>query len=206
MPDLPKDSEELVRAAIDAFNRGDLEALRVFVDDEISAVPMNGYAPPGTRYHGFDGLQSLTESWATKFTGLVVELKSVRSVGDGLVARIRLATRDGGAAVGDGEAFVLLSLKRGRIVAALGFDTEAEAVAAARRDGRPYRDGPSLTPREREIFQLLAQGLTGRQIAERLVLSPDTVRTHVQNGIGRLGAKTRGQAIAIALQRGDISL
>lgn len=64
----------------------------------------------------------------------------------------------------------------------------------------------SLTPREREIFQLLALGFSGREIADRLVLSPDTVRTHVQNGIGRLGAKTRAQGIAIALTRGDISL
>lgn len=64
----------------------------------------------------------------------------------------------------------------------------------------------SLTPREREIFQLLALGFSGREIADRLVLSPDTVRTHVQNGIGRLGAKTRAQGIAIALTRGEISL
>jgi PAS domain S-box-containing protein len=64
----------------------------------------------------------------------------------------------------------------------------------------------ALTPREREIFQLLALGFTGREIADRLVLSPDTVRTHVQNGIGRLGARTRGQAIALALHRGDITL
>ena len=73
--------------------------------------------------------------------------------------------------------------------------------AASKPPGRS-----SLTPREREIFQLLALGFSGREIADRLVLSPDTVRTHVQNGIGRLGAKTRAQGIAIALTRGDISL
>jgi DNA-binding CsgD family transcriptional regulator len=63
-----------------------------------------------------------------------------------------------------------------------------------------------LTPREREIFRLLALGLSGKDIARQLFLSPATVRTHVQNGVGRLGARTRGHAIAIALTRGEISL
>jgi PAS domain S-box-containing protein len=76
------------------------------------------------------------------------------------------------------------------------------------RDGEPgsHSRMSTLTPREREVFQLLALGFSGREIADRLVLSPDTVRTHVQNGIGRLGAKTRAQAIALALTRGEISL
>jgi uncharacterized protein (TIGR02246 family) len=65
---------------------------------------------------------------------------------------------------------------------------------------------PVLTPREREIFRLLALGFSGRDIAKQLFLSPDTVRTHVQNGVGRLGARTRGHAIAIALTRGEITL
>lgn len=63
---------------------------------------------------------------------------------------------------------------------------------------------PVLTPREREVFQLLAEGLTAPAIADRLFLSPATVRTHVQNGIAKLGAKTRIEAIAIALSTGEI--
>jgi DNA-binding CsgD family transcriptional regulator len=85
-----------------------------------------------------------------------------------------------------------------------GFHLLSFSQAGAREPAQPTR--ASLTPREREIFQLLALGFSGREIADRLVLSPDTVRTHVQNGIGRLGAKTRAQGIAIALTRGDISL
>jgi DNA-binding CsgD family transcriptional regulator len=65
---------------------------------------------------------------------------------------------------------------------------------------------PVLTPREREIFRLLALGFSGRDIAKQLFLSPETVRTHVQNGVSRLGARTRGHAIAIALTRGEITL
>ena len=72
---------------------------------------------------------------------------------------------------------------------------------------RPASAGePVLTPREREIFRLLALGFSGRDIARQLFLSPETVRTHVQNGVGRLGARTRGHAIAIALTRGEITV
>jgi DNA-binding NarL/FixJ family response regulator len=53
---------------------------------------------------------------------------------------------------------------------------------------------------------LLAEGLNAPEIAERLVLSPATVRTHVQNGVTRLGARTRVQAVALALTQGEISL
>jgi len=61
-----------------------------------------------------------------------------------------------------------------------------------------------LSKREAEIFGLLAQGLTGEEIANRLVLSGETVRTHVRNGMRRLGAHTRSHAVAMALTSGEI--
>jgi PAS domain S-box-containing protein len=67
------------------------------------------------------------------------------------------------------------------------------------------REGP-LTPREAEILQLIADGLTDREIAGRLVISPATARTHARNLIGKLGAHTRAQAVAIGIRRGEISL
>jgi PAS domain S-box-containing protein len=61
-----------------------------------------------------------------------------------------------------------------------------------------------LSSRQREVLQLLAEGLSGDEIAVRLFLSPETVRTHVRNAMRRLGARTRAQAIAIALGRREI--
>ena len=63
---------------------------------------------------------------------------------------------------------------------------------------------PSLSKREREIMDLLAQGLTGEQVAEKLVLSSETVKTHIRNAMSKLEASTRVHAIAIALREGYI--
>ena len=62
-----------------------------------------------------------------------------------------------------------------------------------------------LSPREREILLLLSQGLTGEGAAKQLYLSTETVRTHVRNAMTKLGASTRVHAVALALQRGEIS-
>lgn len=62
----------------------------------------------------------------------------------------------------------------------------------------------SLSRREAEILALLARGLTGEQIAQRLVLSPETVRTHVRNAMGKLEARTRIEAVVKALDLGEI--
>jgi DNA-binding CsgD family transcriptional regulator len=81
-------------------------------------------------------------------------------------------------------------------------DTEGSKGAPGKH--RRARTGP-LSNREREVFELLADGLSGAEIAERLVLSPETVRTHIRNAMGKLGASTRSQAVAIALRRREIT-
>jgi DNA-binding NarL/FixJ family response regulator len=53
-------------------------------------------------------------------------------------------------------------------------------------------------------MDLLAQGLTGEQVAERLVLSSETVKTHIRNAMAKLEAHTRVHAIAIALRDGEL--
>jgi DNA-binding CsgD family transcriptional regulator len=65
--------------------------------------------------------------------------------------------------------------------------------------------GKRLSAREREILGRIAVGESGPQIAAELFISPDTVRTHLQNVLIKLGAQTRAHAIALALQRGEIT-
>ena len=61
-----------------------------------------------------------------------------------------------------------------------------------------------LTPRERQIVEMLAAGYTGEQIAQQLVLSPETVQKHVHNAKRKVGAETRAHLIALTLTRGLI--
>ncbi len=62
-----------------------------------------------------------------------------------------------------------------------------------------------LTEREREVMKLVASGLQSGDIAGRLYLSPETVKSHVHNALGKLGAHTRAHAVAIALVTGEIT-
>jgi DNA-binding CsgD family transcriptional regulator len=82
------------------------------------------------------------------------------------------------------------------------------AVAPLAGDRRPLfqdRDrGRTPTSRERQVLALLASGSTDTEAAELLALSPATVQTHVRNAKAKLGARTRAQAVALALQRGLI--
>jgi DNA-binding NarL/FixJ family response regulator len=59
-----------------------------------------------------------------------------------------------------------------------------------------------LSPRERQILGLLAEGRTQGQIATELVISSKTVATHIQHILSKLGVHTRAQAVATAYQRG----
>jgi DNA-binding NarL/FixJ family response regulator len=61
-----------------------------------------------------------------------------------------------------------------------------------------------LSPREREILELLGDGHTGVQIAQRLYLSAETVRTHVRNAVQKLEARTRTQAVALVVREASL--
>ena len=63
-----------------------------------------------------------------------------------------------------------------------------------------------LTAREREILHLIAEGADNKTIADRLVVSPHTVRTHVQNLLAKLGAHSKLEALTIAARRGLVEL
>jgi PAS domain S-box-containing protein len=90
----------------------------------------------------------------------------------------------------------------------LGEPALAQAMKSVYSDGhRPTgRRTRTLSPREREVLGLLARGLTGEQIAERLVLSPETVRTHIRNAREKLGASTRVEAVTTALLAREIQI
>lgn len=85
---------------------------------------------------------------------------------------------------------------------------QAQATAAREPAWAPAVAGGSvrskLTKREREVMTLVAAGGQSSDMAERLFLSPETIKSHVQNAMGKLGAHTRAHAVAIALVTGQI--
>jgi DNA-binding NarL/FixJ family response regulator len=87
---------------------------------------------------------------------------------------------------------------------------ERDAIGALGRMARRAREGADveagLTPRERQVLDLLSEGLTIRQIASRLRLSPRTVETHVAKLYRKLGVRTRVQAISRAATLGLVDL
>src|SRR6266480_7428017 len=86
----------------------------------------------------------------------------------------------------------------------------AELIARITRlVDRPHSNGngarsngklESLTQRENEVLDLLAQGLRQEEIADRLVISPKTVATHIQRILGKLEVRSRAEAVGLALR------
>ena len=100
--------------------------------------------------------------------------------------------------VAEGEALLAPSVTR-RLI--------AEFAAARRPASPPARvDLAALTEREREVMALAALGLSNEEIAERLVVSPATARTHVSRAMVKLGARDRAQLVVFAYQSGLVDL
>ncbi len=77
-----------------------------------------------------------------------------------------------------------------------------ELTAARRHRTESERLVESLTPREQEVLRCMVAGLGRKAVAERLYLSPHTVRTHMQNVLGKLGVHSTLAAVALARRAG----
>jgi DNA-binding NarL/FixJ family response regulator len=94
------------------------------------------------------------------------------------------------------------------LVARLEFvDDRSLAIHVALAEGAPPPPDTSgrpfarlLTARERTVITLIATGRETEEIAETLHVSPSTVRTHVRNSMAKLGAHTRAQLVAVAME------
>ena len=97
--------------------------------------------------------------------------------------------------VAEGEALLSPSVTR-RLI--------AEFASRPRPGGVPV-ELAGLTDREREVMALAALGLSNEEIAERLVVSPATARTHVSRAMVKLGARDRAQLVVFAYQSGLVT-
>lgn len=113
------------------------------------------------------------------------------------------------------EALALLGTVQERLWA-LGARTDADRVAhllrehgmdvarAWRRGPRGY--GPRLSPRERQVVALVAQGMTNRGVAQALFVSPKTVATQLSAAMRKLGVSSRAAVVKAAVETGVLSL
>lgn len=67
------------------------------------------------------------------------------------------------------------------------------------------QEGPKITQRERDVLRLLSKGMSNEEIGREIFISPETVRTHLRKAMRKLGAKTRTEAVALALRRSLIA-
>ena len=121
-----------------------------------------------------------------------------------------------GALRAGAAGFLLKDIEPAALVEAVRVVAAGEALLMPRHTRRLIEAfvgqgaGPSLdasplselTPREREILTLVGQGLSNAEIAERLVVSPATAKTHVARLFGKLGARDRAQLVVTAYETG----
>jgi DNA-binding NarL/FixJ family response regulator len=80
-----------------------------------------------------------------------------------------------------------------------------QEFAASGMEPRPAPDLAVLTDREREVMALVAHGLSNDEIAEQLVVSPATAKTHVSRAMVKLGARDRAQLVVFAYESGLVA-
>jgi DNA-binding NarL/FixJ family response regulator len=85
-------------------------------------------------------------------------------------------------------------------------DLQALLPAAPRAERADSTTGGALTPREREVLALLAEGVGNKTIAWKLAISEHTVKFHVASIMGKLNATSRTEAVAVGIRKGLILL
>ena len=116
------------------------------------------------------------------------------------------------------SGFLLKDAPRERIIDAIRAVAAGEALAspsvtrrlierfvdAPRPSSKPPPQLDELTPREREVLELIARGLSNSELAQRLYLSEKTIKTHVGRILMKLGSRDRVQAVIVAYEAGIV--
>ncbi|HKQ01490.1 MAG TPA: response regulator transcription factor [Actinomycetes bacterium] len=220
-PDADDPGQQLVRVFVvddHAVVRRGLQAYLETVDD----IEVVGEAADGQQ--ALDGIEALVAAGRPPNVALMDLLMPGM---DGVTAIAAITQRHPEIEVVAMTSFTQADLVHGALQAgAAGYllkDAEADEVAAAIRAAcrgevhlnsaiakqltrslvapKP-RAVDSLTEREREVLVLVAQGLSNQEIADSLVISERTARTHVSNILGKLGVASRTQAALLAIREG----
>jgi DNA-binding NarL/FixJ family response regulator len=206
------DDQALVRAGFRALleAQNDMEVVGEAADGE-EAVRLAGDLAPDVilmdiRMPGVDGL-SATRRIAAEERSAAVRVVILTTFG--LDEYVFEAIRSGASGflvkdtepdelvqavrvVADGEALLSPSVTK-KLIAEFALRAKAP---------QPTVGLDELTDREREVLSLVAEGLSNREIGERLFVSPATAKTHVSRAMGKLQARDRAQLVVIAYESG----
>jgi DNA-binding NarL/FixJ family response regulator len=175
---------------------GTVAEAKIMSRDRLDVVLMDYRLPDGT---GVEATRAIKARWpaarvvmVTALTDDETVLESIQAGADGYMTKDR-AAEEVVAAVRAAHAGETL-LPRSVIVEI------ARRVAAARGRGDERRVIEPLTPRELEILRALTEGMSTPEICARLFIAPNTLRTHVQNIMGKLRVHSKLEAVAFALK------
>ncbi len=175
---------------------GTVADAKILAREQLDVVLMDYRLPDGT---GAEATRAIKARWpaarivmVTALTDDETLLESIQAGADGYLTKDR-AAEDVVTAVRAAHAGETL-LPRSVIVEI------ARRVAAARERGDERRVVEPLTPRELEILRALTEGMSTPEICERLFIAPNTLRTHVQNIMGKLRVHSKLEAVAFALK------
>jgi DNA-binding NarL/FixJ family response regulator len=166
------------------------------------------------RMPGTDGIEATrqligepTAAWAPKVLILTTfdldeyVFDALRAGASGFMLKDATAERlfDAVRVVAAGEALLAPGVTR-RLISEFA-RLQPQAVAGPAAAGRPGAL-TALTPRETEVLRLVAEGLSNTEIAGRLVVTEETVKTHVSRILSKLGLRDRTQAVVVAYESG----
>jgi DNA-binding NarL/FixJ family response regulator len=149
---------------------------RIVADERLAGVRVVVLTTFGLDEYVFEALRAGATGFIVKHTEPVELVRAVR-------------------AVAAGDALLSPEITR-RII--------EEFVARSKKPPAPHA-AAGLTERERELTVLVAAGLTNDQIADQLVLSPATVKTHVNRAMAKVGARDRAQLVVFAYETGLVT-
>jgi DNA-binding NarL/FixJ family response regulator len=209
---LVADDQELVRAGLEMIidAAADLELAGLAADGSRAVELVSAEAPHvvvmDVRMPGMDGIEATRRITESGSDARVVMLTTFD-----LDEYVFAAFRAGAS------GFLLKDAPRAEIVAAIRAAAAGDALVAPSvtrrliehfaRGGAPAAPPPALdelTPREREVLELIGRGLNNGELADRLVLSEKTVKTHVGRILFKLGLRDRVQAVILAYEAGIV--
>lgn len=175
---------------------GSVAEAKAFAKDRLDVVLMDYRLPDGT---GADATRAIKARWPAARVVMLTAVKddetvleSIQAGADGYLTKDRAAD-DVVQAVRAANAGETL-LPRSVIVEI------ARRVAAAKERAEDRQIMEPLTARELEVLRALTDGLSTREICDRLFIAPNTLRTHVQNIMGKLRVHSKLEAVAFALR------